>query len=213
MERKVRLVCMAIGFLGLLSAALGLAAEALRIKDSQVIFTSAFECEYPRGPALALGLTAAVALTVAKILLTVSTRCMCCKRGPHQSDAKYTLALVSFIISWFTFIIAFLLFVTGAALNERHGDDNMFFVNYYCYVVKPGIFAVAAFLSLASVLFGIVYYLNLNSAKIINDPWVGGPAAPNQTSNIAMGQPQIPTRVSQDPVFVHEDTYIRRQLA
>lgn len=111
----------------------------------------------------------------------------------------------------FTFVIAFLLLLTGAALNEQHGEENMYFGNYYCYVVKPGVFAGAAVLSLASVSLGIVYYLTLISAKNTNDPWC--PPAPSSQGGIAMGQPQFPPQTTQDPVFVHEDTYMRRQLA
>ncbi|CAK9146580.1 unnamed protein product [Ilex paraguariensis] len=109
-----------------------------------------------------------------------------------------------------TFVVAFLLLLTGAALNDQHGEENMYFGNYDCFVVKPGVFAGAAVLSLASVLLGILYYLTLTSAKNINDPR-GGPATPNPSS-IAMGQPQFPPQNTQNPVFVHEDTFMRRQF-
>ncbi|KAK3042002.1 hypothetical protein RJ639_001704 [Escallonia herrerae] len=210
MDRKVIVVCAVVGFLGLLSAALGFAAEAKRIKGSQVQFPSPSECVYPRSPAMALGLTAAMALMIAQITVNVATGCICCRRGPHRSNANWTLALVCFIVSWFTFVIAFLLLLTGAALNDQHGEENMYFHNYYCYVVKRGVFAGAAVLSVASVALGIVYYVTLTSTKDINIP-IGGPAAPNH-SGIAMGQPQFPPQNSQDPVFVHEDTYMRRQF-
>uniref|UniRef100_A0A5B6ZRW9 Transmembrane protein n=1 Tax=Davidia involucrata TaxID=16924 RepID=A0A5B6ZRW9_DAVIN len=209
MERKVLVVCTVAGFLGLLAAALGFAAEAKRIKGSQVQALSPV-CVYPRSPALALGLTAAVALMIAQIIINVASGCICCRRGPRQSNSNWTLALVCFVVSWFTFVIAFLLLLTGAALNDQHGEENMYFGNYYCYVVKPGVFAGAAVLSLASVVLGIIYYLTLTSAKNENDPW-GGPAPPNQ-SGIAMGQPQFPPQNTQDPVFVHEDTFMRRQF-
>nr|GMC96492.1 Fc receptor-like protein [Ipomoea batatas] len=211
MERNVLLICSVVGFLGILSAVTGFAAEATRIKGSQVEFTSPSECVYPRSPALGLGLTAAVALMVAQIVVNVATGCICCRKGPHQSNSNWTLALVCFVVSWFTFVIAFLLLLTGAALNEQHGEENMYFGNYYCYVVKPGVFAGAALLSLASVSLGIVYYLTLISAKNTNDPWC--PPAPSSQGGIAMGQPQFPPQTTQDPVFVHEDTYMRRQLA
>ncbi|CAK9172485.1 unnamed protein product [Ilex paraguariensis] len=210
MERKEVVVCAVAGFLGLLSAALGFAAEDKRIKGSQVQFSSRSDCVYPRSPALALGLTADVALMIAQIIINVAAGCFCCKRGPHQSNSKWTLALVCFVVSWFTFVIAFLLLLTGAALNDQHGEENMYFGNYYCYVVKPGVFAGAAVLSLASVVLGILYYLTLTSAKNVNDP-CSGLAVPNPSS-IAMGQPQLPSQNIHNPVFVHEDTYMRRQL-
>ncbi|KAL2556433.1 hypothetical protein Fot_01256 [Forsythia ovata] len=207
MERKVIIVCSVVGFLGLLSAATGFAAEAKRIKGSQVQFPSPTECVYPRSPALGLGLTAAVALMIAQIVINIATGCICCRKGPHQSNSNWTLALICFVVSWFTFVIAFLLLLTGAALNGQHGEENLYFGNYYCYVMKPGVFAGASVLSLASIFLGIVYYLTLTSAKNGSDPWRG----PGQ-GGIAMAQPQIPPQNAEDPVFVHQDTYMRRQF-
>ncbi|XP_024961774.1 uncharacterized protein LOC112502165 [Cynara cardunculus var. scolymus] len=208
MHTKSILVCAVVGFLGLLSALLAFVAEAKRIKGSQVTFSSPSECVYPRSPALALGLTAAVSLMIAQVIINVATGCICCTRaGPHQSTSNWTIALVCFVVSWFTFVIAFLLLLTGAALNDQHGEENMYFGSYYCYVVKPGVFAGAAGLSLASVILGIVYYLSLTSTKVNRNETIWH--APAQTG-IVMGQPQQP---SQDPVFVHEDTYARRQFS
>ncbi|OIT27301.1 PREDICTED: uncharacterized protein LOC109214125 [Nicotiana attenuata] len=205
MERKVLVICGVVGFLGLLSAVTGFAAEATRIKGSQVQFPSPSECVYPRSPALGLGLAAAVALMVAQIIVNVASGCVCCRQ--YQSGSNQSLALLCFVVSWFTFVIAFLLLLTGAALNDQHGEESLYFGNYYCYVVKPGVFAGAAVLSLASVALGIIYYISLVSAKNINDPW--HPPVPSQ-GGIAMGHPQIPPQTSQEPVFVHEDTYMRR---
>ncbi|XP_073130976.1 protein VASCULATURE COMPLEXITY AND CONNECTIVITY [Henckelia pumila] len=213
MERKVLIVCCVVGFLGLLSAATGFAAEAKRIKSSDVSSSRDTECIYPRSPALGLGLTAAVSLMIAQIIINVATGCICCRKGPHQSNSNWTLALVCFVVSWFTFVIAFLLLLTGAALNQQRGEQNMYFGNYYCYVVKPGVFAGAAVLSLASIFLGIVYYLTLTSEKNRSGPWVV--SAPPGQGGIAMGQPQFPPpqQNAQGPVFVHEDTYTRRQFA
>ncbi|KAL3837979.1 hypothetical protein ACJIZ3_022570 [Penstemon smallii] len=211
MERKVIIVCCVVGFLGLLSAATGFAAEAKKITADQIQSPSSSVCIYPRSPAVNLGLTAAVSLMIAQIIINVSTGCICCRKGPHQSNSNWTLALVCFVVSWFTFVIAFLLLLTGAALNDQHGGDNLYFGDYYCYVVKPGVFAGASILSLASVVLGIVYYLILTSEKNRIDPF----SAPTQGGGgIAMGQPQIPPsqNASSDPVFVHEDTYTRRQF-
>lgn len=69
-------------------------------QGSQVEFTSPSECVYPRSPALGLGLTAAVALMVAQIIVNVATGCICCRKGPHQSNSNWTLALVCFVVSW-----------------------------------------------------------------------------------------------------------------
>ncbi|KAJ7982705.1 Protein of unknown function (DUF1218) [Quillaja saponaria] len=208
MERKVLVVCCVVGFLSLLTAATGFAAEATRIKGSQVQLNSPTQCSYPRSPALPLGLTAAVALLIAQIIINVSSGCICCKRSPHPTNSKWTVAVVCFVVSWFTFVIAFLLLLTGAALNDQHGGENIYFGNYYCYVVKPGVFTGGAILAQVSIALGTLYYLMLTQAKNSGNPW-GDPPFPNQ-GGIAMGQPQIPP--TQEPVFVHEDTYVRRQF-
>ncbi|KDP21796.1 hypothetical protein JCGZ_00583 [Jatropha curcas] len=211
MERRALFLCSAVGFLGLLSAATGFAAEGTRIKGSEVQFTSATQCTYPRSPAMALGLTSAVALMIAQVIINVATGCICCKRSPQPSNSNWTIALVCFVVSWFTFVIAFLLLLTGAALNDQHGEESMYFGNYYCYVVKPGVFAGGAVLSFASITLGILYYLTLNSSKSINSTW-GNPPVSSSTG-IAMGQPQNTSQGgTQDPIFVHEDTYMRRQF-
>ncbi|KAJ4720985.1 Protein of unknown function (DUF1218) [Melia azedarach] len=211
MERKVIVICCVVGFLGLLSAATGFGAEATRIKGSEVQITSPTQCSYPRSPALGLGLTAAVSLLIAQVTINVATGCICCRRSPYPSNSNWTIALVCFVVSWFTFVIAFLLLLTGAALNDQHGEEGMYFGNYYCYVVKPGVFAGGAVLSLASVTLGILYYLTLQSAKNNNTNLWGSSSVPHQ-GGIAMGQPQFPQQSTQEPVFVHEDTYMRRQF-
>ncbi|KAI8565212.1 hypothetical protein RHMOL_Rhmol03G0242600 [Rhododendron molle] len=208
MERKDKVVCSVVGFLGLLSAALSFAAEGTKTTVSQVVFTSPTSCIYPSSPALGLGLAAAVTLLLAQIIINVTSGCICCKRGSYQSNSSWTIAVICFVVSWITFVIAFLMILTSAALNEQGGEENMYFG---CYVVKPGVFAGAAVLSLATVALGIVYYLALESAKIKIGSLVGTAAAPNQSS-IAMGQPQFPPPDTEAPAFVHEDTYMRRQF-
>ncbi|KAJ8459425.1 hypothetical protein OPV22_032351 [Ensete ventricosum] len=135
MEKNVVMVCAAVGFLGLLSAALGFAAEATRIKVSDVQTTTLGVCTYPRSPALALGLIAAVALMIAQAIINTLSGCICCKKYPNPSDTNWTIGLISFIASWVTFIIAFVLLLSGAALNDQWGQERMYF-GEYCYVVR-----------------------------------------------------------------------------
>ncbi|CAL9167675.1 unnamed protein product [Musa hybrid cultivar] len=205
MEKNVVMVCAAVGFLGLLSAALGFAAEATRIKVSDVQTTTLDVCTYPRSPALALGLIAAVALMIAQAIINTVSGCICCKKYPNPSDTNWTIGLISFIASWVTFIIAFVLLLSGAALNDQWGQERMYF-GEYCYVVRSGVFSGGAVLSLASVALGIVYYVSSSSPKNMQ------PRSPQQNQGIALGQPQIPPQAQTTPVFVHEDTYIRQQF-
>ncbi|KAH7854840.1 hypothetical protein Vadar_018273 [Vaccinium darrowii] len=217
-ERKAKVICSVVGFLGLLSAALGFAAEAKKIKASQIRITTS-SCTYPSSPALGLGFTAALALLVAQIIISTTTGCFCCRRGPYQANSNRTLAVICFVVSWITFVNAFLMLLSGAALNAHREEDNTYLGTYACFYVKPGIFAGAAVLSLATVVLGIGYYLLLDSGKISNNSWGGPATAPNQ-GGIAMAHPQVPAPQyppsnadPSAPVFVHEDTYMRRQFS
>ncbi|WOK94952.1 hypothetical protein Cni_G03657 [Canna indica] len=201
MKRKVVVVCLGVGFLGLLSAVCAFAAEATRIKASNVRRTRG-ECVYPRSPALALGLISVLALMIAQGIVNVFAGCICCRKHPHPSGTNWTVGLVSFIASWVSFIIAFLLLFTAAALNGQQGNRRMYF-GEYCFVVRPGVFAGGAVLSIASVALGIVYYIVLSSMN--GQSW-----GPQQNQGIALAHPQVPAQAA--PVFVHEDTFNRQQF-
>ncbi|KAK7821653.1 hypothetical protein CFP56_037517 [Quercus suber] len=192
-------------------------------QSSQVQVTAISECVYPRSPAMALGLTSALSLMIAQIIINVSTGCICCKRNPHPSNSNWTVALICFVVSCINtdmrhrcnmymdtvYICHSVSFVAyRAALNDQHGDESAYF-NYYCYVVKPGVFAGGAMLSLASVALGIIYYLTLISAKNGDSLW-GNTSIPNQ-GGIAMGQPQIHQgchRVALKILFLYTKTHI-----
>ncbi|KAG6481578.1 hypothetical protein ZIOFF_058182 [Zingiber officinale] len=158
-------------------------------------------CIYPKSPALVLGLVSSLALVMAQVTINIVAGCICCKKHSGPPNTNWTIGLISFIASWVSFILAFLLLLTGAALNDQRSQEMMYFG--YCYVVKPGVFAGGAVLSLASIALGIVYYVALSSqnAQICDT---------QQNQGIAMGNPQFPAHVT--PVFVHEDTYNRRQF-
>ncbi|KAG0459284.1 hypothetical protein HPP92_022412 [Vanilla planifolia] len=169
MEKKTFLVCCIVGFLGLLSAVLGFAAEATRIKADDVVRSNLGDCIYPKSPALYLGLLSAVSIAIAQGVINFVAGCICCKRKAGHPDSQWTVALISFTLSWVAFIIAFLLLLTGAALNDQSGMEKMY-LGDYCYVVKPGVFSGGAVLSLASVFLGIYYYVALQAPKG-SQPW------------------------------------------
>jgi hypothetical protein len=84
-------------------------------------------------------------------------------------------------------VIAFVLLLVGAVINGQHAQENMYH-GAGCYVVRPGVFAGGAILSLVSVILGIISYVTLTSAKTSNNPPAGNP----NEGEIAMGQPQFP---------------------
>ncbi|KAG5376702.1 hypothetical protein IGI04_041298 [Brassica rapa subsp. trilocularis] len=196
MEKRKVVMCGVLSLLGLLSAVTAFAAEATRIKKSQVKVTTLdgfTRCSYNRSPAYNLGFASAIFLMMAQIIASVGSGCFCCRKGPAPTRSK------------FTFVLAFLVLLTGASLNDEHIQETKTADHYLCYIVKPGVFFIGSIISLFTVGLGIVYYLCLNSVK----QNVAAATTTPANHGIAMGQAQIPERV-EDPVFVLEDTYMRR---
>ncbi|CAL9200657.1 unnamed protein product [Musa hybrid cultivar] len=221
MEKNNVMVCAAVGFLGLLSAALGFAAEATRITVSDVQTTNLVVCTYPRTPALALGLLAAVALMIAQAIIKTVSGCICCTKYPNPSDTNWTLGLISFIATWFflfklisaLFQTSNLIIIFFSSIMQGYFHNSLCTIAIWrmhfgecCYVIKSGVFSGAAVLSLASVAFGNVYYVSSYSAKNTQS-WNA-----QQNQGIALGHPHTPPQTQPTPVFVHEDTYNRQQF-
>lgn len=94
----------------------------------------------------------------------------------------------------FQFVTAVLLLLFGAALNDETSEESKKYPgNYSCYVLKPGVFAAAAILSLATVVLGILSFVMVQPAKNRGDSWAQlGAVQPG----IATGQPQFPQQRS-----------------
>ncbi|KAL0907940.1 hypothetical protein M5K25_022397 [Dendrobium thyrsiflorum] len=171
---------------------------------SDVVIRIPGQCRYPDSPTVFLGLASAIAVVIAQATISIIAGCICCRRNANISDTNWTVALISFVASWITFIIAFLLLLTGVAVNDLKSVDQSNFDDY-CYIVKPGVFSGGAIFSLASVSLGIVYYLALQPSK------PSQPLCLPQNEGISFGKPHIPPQSTQ-PAFVHEDTYKRQQI-
>ncbi|KAI3856376.1 hypothetical protein MKX03_034458, partial [Papaver bracteatum] len=204
MEKRVLLICIGVGFLGVIAAALGFGAESKRIKESDIDFIDSGKCTYPRTPAFALGLTAFLVLIVAHAIINASTGCICCNK---LSGAWVTFCAV---FSWLVSALGSILLLAGSLLNDRHTVDERYSVDFCYEVLRPWIFAKGAILGLISVTFGVLYYINISS--IIHMNQMGTPVNADNHGNIAMTQPQVPAQMTQQPVFVPEDTYNRRQF-
>ncbi|KAK8931373.1 hypothetical protein KSP39_PZI016844 [Platanthera zijinensis] len=103
-----------------------------------------------------------------------------------------------------SFVIASIMLMAGATLNDQKTLQKMYSGNY-CYVVKVGVFSGGALLSLSSVSLGLIYCAALKKSQ-----------SPQQldyrhSRSIALGQPRNSPPIV-DPVFLHEDTYKRLQI-
>ncbi|KAK1419098.1 hypothetical protein QVD17_28256 [Tagetes erecta] len=159
MESKTILISIVLAALGIAAAVAGFAAEATKVKRSQlkVVYVGLEPvCEYPSSPAMGLAIAATVALVIARTIITSTTGgcCSCCQPIPNAPK----FARVSIVISWITSSIAVILFIAGAKLSSEKGVELESNGVYYCYTVKPGVFSAAGIMGLVSVLLGLVYY-------------------------------------------------------
>jgi len=183
--------------LGFIAFVLGVAAEAMHTKADEVRMTQSGRCIYTHSPAFTMGVIATLTLMMAQIILNVAAGCLCCgTHAPYQSPLSTTIAIICLVLSWITFIIAFLLLSAGVALNDDHNEESYFSSN--CSL-KTGVFAGGAVLSLVAVTLGIAYYLVSSSVK-------SSAALMHQNRDIDMTRPWYgPSNA--EPVFVPENIY------
>ncbi|KAJ3694014.1 hypothetical protein LUZ60_009494 [Juncus effusus] len=202
MERKVKVVCAIVGFLGLLSVSLAFAGEGTKVTLNDVQKDNSGQCMYPRSPAEYLGFISALCLLIAQIFINTAAGCFCCKRRAHSSGSKRVVALICFLVSWVTFVLGFLILLAAAAFNDKHYKNGLNDYNNYCVVLKSGVFSGGAILSLATIILGLAYYILLKSSN--------NALAPQANQGIGTGVPHVPPQGT-DPVSVHEDAYDRSQ--
>ncbi|CAM0955360.1 unnamed protein product [Alopecurus aequalis] len=187
MDRTMTIVLAVVGSLGLLSAILGFSAEGTKLTFSDLYWFDGL-CYYPQNPSLALGVCAAIFLLIAQVTFAVVGGCCgCCKSRAVPSETNRVIGLVCAIVSWIAAVIAFSLLVDGVASNAV-GERETTTLGL-CYVLKDGIFAGAAVLTLAATALGLTSYVLLRKQPDAAAPKAGGEQLP---AGIAMGQPQFP---------------------
>ncbi|KAM0046082.1 putative modifying wall lignin-1/2 [Helianthus debilis subsp. tardiflorus] len=172
-SRLVGFSVIVAGF-GIISAATGFAAEATRVKASDV-YIEGDSCFYPSSPALALGIVAAVFAIVTRIYITVTYGGnSCCRTDPNSTPYSKFL----YVLSWVASIIAVVLLLAAAEINNEAGEQFDSYGYVTCYVVKPGIYALGAVLALLSAVFGIAAYVTLvSSIQNTTNPPIASPVA------------------------------------
>lgn len=162
--------CLFLGLLGLIAVSTGIAAEFKHTKAYEVRYEHG-ECTLPSSPALALGTTAAIALLLAQLSANAMGGCVCCcTRNVNKVPSRnISIATLCLFLSWITFGFSFFLMAAGSSMNQRQPYKNQWIDNE-CYVVKPGVFAAAAALSLLTVMLDMVFYLAITTKKVEDLP-------------------------------------------
>ncbi|KAH7447341.1 hypothetical protein KP509_01G102000 [Ceratopteris richardii] len=196
-----------IGALGLLSAVLSFIAEAKKLSEKDITTLASNECTHSKGPALGLGMFAAIAVLIAQIISNSMGGCICCDsrlNGPSVKRLSVAVAVSCLTLSWITFSIAFLLLVAGASINDKRdaSDENL---STGCYVIKSGVFAGAAFASMTTAILGIVYNLQVFAIRQTMASAISGPIGGWRSSDVQIsntGQNEIMNEQSNTPMSI-----------
>ncbi|KAF5442403.1 hypothetical protein F2P56_035062 [Juglans regia] len=154
-EKKVVLICIVVGLLGLLSAATAFVAELKRIKYQMMLCYRQIYKQINFGSG----------------------------ESPYVSNS-----------SRITFVIGFTILLAAAAVSNKHDIETTYsgnYIVYSCPVVRHGVFAAGAVLSLVSSILGIIYFIliSANQGDIPSDNPKQG-----EQGGIAIGEPQFPQK-------------------
>ncbi|XP_076953226.1 uncharacterized protein LOC143627239 [Bidens hawaiensis] len=147
--------------LGLISVGAGFAAEATRVKGSQMRIVDG-KCVHPSNPVMGLAITAATALILLRVVVRVATGrgYACCRTRPNLPK----LIKLCIFLAWLMSFAAVGGFIVGAKNTTK---TNLVFTNgeYGCYVIKPGYFSGAALVALVNLGLSLFYYLVIASSQ------------------------------------------------
>ncbi|KAK1436183.1 hypothetical protein QVD17_01961 [Tagetes erecta] len=132
--------------------------EVTKVKASEVYIDVYDICYYPSSPALILGIVSAAFTIITRVYISVSFGgAGFCRTDPNSTPLSKSL----FVFSWVASVVAVVLLLAAAVLNNKHGEEVDSYGYITCYVVKPGIFAAGAILAILSAVFGIAAFLTL----------------------------------------------------
>ncbi|XP_027365740.1 uncharacterized protein LOC113872407 [Abrus precatorius] len=116
-------------------------------------------CVYTTDASTVYGLAAVALLLLSHAVLNAVTRCLCCGKG-LVSGCSATCAVISFVLSWISFLGAEACLLAGSARNAYHTKYRGVFGAHdlSCATLRKGVFAAGATLTLLSMLASVLYY-------------------------------------------------------
>ncbi|XP_062206000.1 uncharacterized protein LOC133907909 [Phragmites australis] len=151
--------------------AFGLAIGAEQRRPTARLETDARQewtyCAYRPDAATGLGGAALALLLVGQAVAAVASRCFCCGAALRPGGAR-ACALILFLSSWLTFIIAEACLLAGLVQSAYHtGYRAVFFENPPdCETVRRGTFGAGAAFALITCVLTSSYYYYFSKARV-----------------------------------------------
>ncbi|XP_074561927.1 uncharacterized protein LOC141818306 [Curcuma longa] len=135
-------------------------------------------CVYDSDIATGFGVGALLFLLLSQAILMAVSKCFCCGRGISPSGSR-ACALLFFLLSWLTFLIAEACLLAGSVRNAHHTRyRHMFFdANPSCETLRKGVFAAGAAFVFFTGILSVFFYVTFSRAtRDAGPPPYGGPA-------------------------------------
>ncbi|KAK6116337.1 hypothetical protein DH2020_049799 [Rehmannia glutinosa] len=122
-------------------------------------------CVYNSDVATGYGVGAFLFLLSSESLLMGVTKCMCFGR-PLTPGGNRAWAIIYFLSSWMTFIVAEACLIAGAKKNAYHTRyRNVIYAdNFSCESLRKGIFIAGAVFVVATMILNVYYYMYFTKA-------------------------------------------------
>ncbi|XP_024366220.1 protein MODIFYING WALL LIGNIN-1 [Physcomitrium patens] len=138
------------------------------------------KCHYTSDIATGLAAGAFIFFLIAQIFVMIVTRCLCCGNG-YKPGGSRTFAILVFIFSWLSFLVAIASLIAGASQNkiQTKGLFSTNGPNVTCRQVQKSLFAAASAFIFITMLLTEIYYVLISRAQSSPEAWQsyqGGPS-------------------------------------
>lgn len=157
--------------LDLIAFGLGIGAEVRRATGTKEMDANQNQwCAYHSDIATGLALGALLFLLASQLLITAATRCLCCGNALKPGAAR-AFAIIFFILTWLSFLIAEACLLAGSVQNAKH---TRYFSSYLtkditCQRIRKDTFAAGAAFTFFTFFLSVGYYLCYGKAR--EDSW------------------------------------------
>lgn len=123
-------------------------------------------CVYHSDIATGYGVGAFLFLLLAEVLIMVVTKCLCCGSSLTPGGSR-AWAIIYFLSSWLTFLIAEACLMAGAVRNAHHTKyrNSLHMGTFSCETLRKGVFGAGAAFTIFTLALSVLYYINFTKSR------------------------------------------------
>ncbi|XP_010935621.1 uncharacterized protein [Elaeis guineensis] len=162
------LIIVVVFIFDLIAFALAIAAEQRRSTATVMIDPKKqyTYCAYDSDIATGYGVGALILLLASQVVIMAASKCFCCGRSLRPGGAR-ACAIILFLLSWLTFIIAEVCLLAGSVRNAYHTRYRTLFRDGQpsCEMLRKGVFGAGAAFVFFTAILTEFYYVSFSKAQ------------------------------------------------